>query len=404
MALNSRYRPSAINLLCALMVLAMNSSLNADTFQIVGAGTISGTILNDEKSAILKIRTNDGIVIEIPSGRIKLARVSAEFEQEYKAMVAKEETAELHRAISQTLNPDHKYLSIAHKERLVELQPSDENWGALGYFKDPKTGEWVRRDFINKRKGMLNVVGKWDTPESQAIVEAEKRHKVAEGSLNNLIEQQRKNLSDGGPKRQKAVEFFDNLNDKLAIKKIYDLLLKDANFERTERYMQILTKMPGNSASPVFVDIAMNPQTESLRAQAIELLERNEASREFAFNHFLSIIGNPKSPPPVVDRAGSNLQNFVDKRAIPTLIDRLLSLVTKTTIVPGNNAINTKGNVAMSTGPEKYETKTDYRHQTVLSALTIVSDGANWQYDQSSWWRWYAEKFAKTNLDLRRDE
>ena len=92
------------------------------------------------------------------------------------------------------------------------------------------------------------------------------------------------------------------------------------------------------------------------------------------------------------------------KSAIPTLIDRLRSVITMTRTSPGNNAINTKGDVSMSTGPEKTVTNTPYFHQTVLSALTIVSDGANWQYDQSSWWRWYAEKFAKTNLDLRRDE
>ncbi len=392
-------------LLFVLLVLAKSTNVNADTFQIRDGGTISGTILNDPTSAVLKIRTNDGIVLEIAGNKIKRVPVSAEVEQVYKSLGSKEDTAELHRAMSLDLNRDHKYLSIAHKERVVELEPSDENWGSLGYFKDPKTGEWVSRDFIHKRKGLMYEGKKWDTPESRAIDDAKKKLDLEVANINRLIEQHLNNLSDGGPKGQKAIEFFNNLNDKLAIKKIYEKLLKDSNPGRSEMYMRILAGMPGNSACGVFAEIAMNTPNEIMRGQAIELLERTEASREFAFNYFLSVIGNSKSTPAFVDRAGSNIQSFVDKRAIPTLISRLITKVTKTQTVQAPNTFSKDGGSSLSTGPQKYETQYDHRHQSVLSALlALVDDGTNFQYEIPRWREWYAYKFAKSNLDLRRDE
>ncbi len=387
----------------AFLILAKDTNLNADTFQIREGGTISGMILNDPSSAVLKIRTNDGIVLEIASSKIKRVPISAEVEQTYKTMISKEDTAELHRALSQDLNRDHKYLSMAHKERVVELEPSDENWGALGYFKDPKTGEWVRRDFINKRKGMMYEGGKWDTPESRAIDEAEKKLKTEVGSVNKLIELHLKNLSDGGPKGQKAIEFFNNLNDKMAIKKIYEKLLGDSN-GRSEMYMQILARMPGTSACGVFAEISMINPNETLRGHAIELLERTEASREFAFNYFTSVIRNSKSAPAYVDRAGTNVQGFLDKRAIPTLIDRLITKVKRETSIPGQNTFSKDGGSSLSTGPQKVEMQYDHRHQSVLGGLLALADGANFQYDIPRWREWYAYTYAKSNLDLRRDE
>ncbi len=390
-----------------LFVLLANSTIvNADTFQIRDGGTISGTILNDPTSVVLKIRTNDGIVLEIAGSKIKRVPVSAEVEQVYKSLVSKEDTAELHRAISLDLNRDHKYLSMAHKERVVELEPSDENWGSLGYFKDPKTGEWVRRDFIYRRKGLMLEGGKWDTPESRAIDEAKKKLDLEVANINRLIEQHLNNLSDGGPGGKKAMEFFNNLNNKLAIKKIYEKLLKDSNPGRVDLFMRILANMPGTSACGVFAEIAMNTPNEIMRGQAIELLERTEASRDFAFNYFLNAIRNSKSTPAFVDRAGTNVQGFLDKRAIPTLINRLITKVTKTqTYQTPNTFSKDGGGGTMSTGPQKIEMQYDHKHQSVLSGLlSLVDDSSNFQYDIPRWREWYAYKFAKSNLDLRRDE
>lgn len=413
-----KYKVALLFFLVSLGRVASTGTLQADQFEIRGGGFISGKLLNEPSSPILKILTNDGVEIEIASGKIKsTALIPADVQQVYKSVAGKEDTVELHRAISMDFNRDQKALSYAHRERVVELDPSDENWKALGEHAQNKlTGEWEPRDVLFKRKGMVSLGSKgWDTPQSKAITDSDSKQDKDAAKVRSLIDLNLKSLNDRSTKGAKATEFFNTLSNdpafyeaykldhKLAIKHLSDLLKKDTAPGRTDMFMAILAAMPGNSASPVFVDIAMNSQNSDLVSQALELLARNEWSREYAFQYFLNVIRNEKSKPPAVDRAGSNLQAFADQRAIPTLIDRLLTKVTRTTVTQTPTTQTSDGGIAMG-GPKVNKEEGLYKHQTVLSALVGLADGANFQYDQAQWRLWYANTFAKSNLDLRRDE
>ena len=401
-------------------ILARNTGVQADTFELRGGGIITGKLINDPASSVLKIRTNDGVDLEIASSKIKTSLVTPEHEKAYMSwLMGKEDTAELHRAVSLdclNLSRDPKALSYAHKERAVELDPSNENWSAIGYSQDKLTGEWTRRDVLQKRKGMVSLPGnKWDTPQSKAIADFDKARLVETKKIEGLIDQHLRNLTQQGAMGAKAKEFFStlvdpvamktiyNLDNRLAINKIYDLLQKDAN--RSDMYIDLLAKMPDNSANSVFVKIAMNFTNSQLVSQAIELLERTEASREYAFQQFLNVISNDKSPTGAIDRAGSNVQSFADKRAIPILIDRLVSILSKQTVIPNPVSQSSDGSVSGGFGgPKTVTTKALYNHSTVLSALRSLVDNANYEYNIPEWRIWYSNTFAKTNLNLRRDE
>ena len=135
---------ATILFLFLVCILARTTFLQADTFEIRGGGFITGKLTNDPASSILKIRTNDGIDLEIAATKIKPALVTDEQDQAYQSWLkGKEDTAELHRSVSlECLNlaRDPKALSYAHKERAVELDPSNENWSAIGYSQDKRTG------------------------------------------------------------------------------------------------------------------------------------------------------------------------------------------------------------------------------------------------------------------------
>ncbi len=401
-------------------ILARNTGVQADTFELRGGGIITGKLINDPASSVLKIRTNDGVDLEIASSKIKTSLVTLEHEKAYMSwLMGKEDTAELHRAVSLdclNLSRDPKALSYAHKERAVELDPSNENWSAIGYSQDKLTGEWTRRDVLQKRKGMVSLPGnKWDTPQSKAIADFDKARLVETKKLEGLIDQHLRNLTQQGAMGAKAKEFFStlvdpvamktiyNLDNRLAINKLYELLKNDAN--RSDMYIDLLAKMPDNSANPVFVKIAMNSTNSQLVSQAIELLERTEASREYAFQQFSNVISNDKSPTGAIDRAGSNVQSFADKRAIPILIDRLVSILSKQTVIPNPVSQSSDGSVSGGFGgPKTVTTKALYNHSTVLSALRSLVDNANYEYNIPEWRIWYSNTFAKTNLNLRRDE
>jgi hypothetical protein len=414
-------------LLTTVCLLGQAPFLRADIFEIRGGGTISGTLLNDPKSPVFKIRTNDGVEIEIPSGKLKQpVTVSPEIEAIYKKMAGKEDTPELHRTLALELNIPSRPLTDAHRERVVELEPTDANWAALGgHAPNKQTGEWERKDVLEKRKGLvLSQSNSWDTPQSQAILKNKSAEKIASAEMAKLFNQHLKNLDSKTPKlNSAAVEFFSllgnseafyqkyQLNNRLAIKVISDLLQPKADAPQAASpafLMDLLIKMPDYLTHSVYVEIALESPNSQLQQQALELLNRTEQSREYAFMRFWSELLNAntkdKNYIQKIDRAGSNLQGFADKRAIPILIDRLVSKVTTTVTTQGSQSFNRDGSGGgMSTGgTQKFDNF--YKHQSILSALVGVAEGESYNYDQQAWRLWYARKYAKTNMDLRRDE
>ena len=397
--------------------LSAKEQLLADTFEIRGLGTITGKLLNEPSSSMLKILTNDGVELEIASGKLRPpVIVPVEKEQAYLASFSgKQDSVELHRALSKDCL-DSKALSYAHRERVVELDPSHENWIALGDMTfDKRSGEYIKSEVAFKRKGMVHLGGRsWDTPQSHAIEKLDESQKKEVGEIRTAIKSNLQNLKDRGPKQAKAIEFFGNLKNPAAIDVIFlDYFSKD-NFGQAEVFMPILARMPGNAASHVFVYLAMNSknlESTELVQVSMELLSR-EQCREYAMNAFLNVIRDPKSfqvkdaisVVDLVDRAGTHIQSFPDKVAIPDLIERLITKITTTTSIPGESTFNRDGSGGGISTPRTLKQERIHNHQPVLTALVALADGANYNYDIPQWRIWYANTYSKSNLDLRRDE
>jgi len=397
--------------------LGVKEQLLADTFEIRGLGTITGKLLNDPSSSMLKILTNDGVELEIASGKLRPpVIVPAEKEKAYLAsFLGKQDSVELHRALSKDCL-DSRALAYAHRERVVELDPSPENWIALGDMTfDKKSGEYIKSDVAFKRKGMVSLGSRgWDTPQSHAIETLDESQKKEVGEIRTAIKSNLQNLKDRGPKQVKAIEFFGNLKTLAAIEVINLDYFKKDNFGQAEVFMPILARMPGNSASHVFVYLAMNAknlENPELVQVSMELLSR-EQCWEYAMNAFLNVIRDPKSSQvkdgislvDLVDRAGTHIQSFPDKVAIPDLIERLITGITTTQTIPGENTFNRDGSGGGISTSRTLKQERIHNHQPVLTALIALTDGANYNYDIPQWRIWYANTYSKSNLDLRRNE
>lgn len=392
----------------ALCLSVCPSPLFADIFELRGGGTITGKLLSDTKSELYKIQTSDGIVLEISSGKLKYNPVQPEVRKIYEKLVGSAETAELHREVSLELNKEFRDLAKAHRERVVELDPSDKSWGELGgYFRDPKTAEWIPNELIHKRKGLMKAGRGWDTPESQAILKFSEKQERSAAEIANRIDREWRNLNEKGAKGTTAAEFFRNLKDPIAIPKLEKLLNQ---FPRNEMLIEILTRMPGNSAIGVFLRLSMQSSNPELRNLALEVLNRTAESREIAFQYFLGILdqsmnqkGKAKINQDEYNRAASNMQGFADKRAIPTLIKAILTITEVTKTTPGVTGMSTDGGMSMGT-PTVEKAKFPVQHPAALATLVDLAEGANWQYDQAKWRQWYALRYGKSNMNLRRDE
>ena len=394
-----------LQLVAVVLPLWMFAVSKADTFEMIGGGTISGRPLtNEPKSEFLKILTSDGFEIEI--ARTKLStkgRSIGEPQLEYAKLAAsKDDSVESHKALSLFCNVNQKELARAHNERIVELDPSDKvAWAAIEYITD-KDGQWVRKEALNKRRGLVKGKNHLTTLHAKAISDVEEKLKKDIADIEKKINIYASNMGKSGRLGNEAAEFFRTLNDPLAIPKIYKLLQADLNEGRNgDFYMEILTRMPGASASSTFIEIALNSKNQAVVDTCLEMLLRTEYSSELALSAFLGALGSKDIPK--IDRAGSNLQVLNEDRAVFPLIESLTSIITRTQTTPGTNAINSDGGVQQSMGANKTTTKQLYNHQSVLSALNSIT-GENFGFNKQEWRLWYARKYADTNLNLRRSE
>ena len=403
-------RKSQSLLVFSICICSSANHLFADVFELSGGGTITGKLLNDAKSEVYKIQTSDGAIIEISSGKIKKGAVLVpdEVQKIYKSIVGKEETAELHKAISLELNREYKYLADAHRERIVELDPSDENWNALGsHYPDPRSGEWIPKDIMQQKKGLLKAGRGWDTPQSQAILKYEEKQKLAKADIEKKIAIELRNLTEKTPRAGAAADFFNKLNDPAAIPKLFELIKKD--HPQTGLFMEILARMPGTTANWVFLQLSMQSTNAEMVSTCLELLNRTPESREIAFQYYLGILiravtakPDQQPKPQEVEKAAANMQGFADKRAVPTLVECLWSIRSiKQKIAPSQTA-DKNGNVQMGTGTT-IEQKVQDNHPSVLQTLVEIT-GEDFKYNKELWRDWYARTFAKSNLNLRRDE
>lgn len=385
-------------------VLALSGLATADTFELIGGGSFSGKLLNDRNAEIWRIETTDGIEIELPKNKFssKSTRIGDREKQYIESVAAKDDSIEAHReAVKECIANNQKLLADAHYERIVELDPADkQSWAALGYRPD-KYGNWLHGDRIQKSLGLVKKYEErgWTTPQARAIVEVEQKQKLAKVEINKKIERAIKNLANPKLGRE-AADFLRNLNDPLAIDLIVSKLKKELDQGKNgEFYMQVLEQMPGTTASASLIDLAMNSTNQTIVDRSIELLMRTEQSQELAILAFLSALGSKEIK--TKDRAGSNLNGIADARCIYQLINTLQSTIVRTQSVGQTNTVTNDGGVSAST-PSVITTKTPYNHEPILATLTQLT-GENFGFDKQKWRQWYAEKFADTNLDLRRD-
>ena len=382
-----------------------SSVVKGDTFQLLGGGSFSGKLMNDPKSAVLKIQTIDGVEMEIPRNRISKALIQGEREKKYISSIsAKDDSIESHReAIEVCRTNSQKQLSDAHYERIVELDPSDRTaWAAIGYAPD-SSGQWVKAERIQQSRGLVKEYDgpRWTTPHARAIAEVEHKQALAKADISKKLTNALKNQKSNNPKlAAEATAFLNNLADPLAIDAVVSKLKENLkNGGNGELFMRILSQMPGTSASQAFIDLAMNSPNQAIVDQCLELLVRSENSQELAILAFLDALNSKDLKKR--DRAGSNLQGLADERCIYTLINSLISKYTRTQSVGGTNTFGSDGGVSAST-PGTVTTKHEHPHEPVLQALSMVT-GENFGFDQKKWRQWYADKYADTNLNLRRD-
>jgi len=376
----------------------------ADIVELRDGGVICGKVLNPSQGAMVTIETEDGSVIEIDRKQVKI-RQSLQRDLDYaKSIVSRGESLDDHREIvTECMNQQMVTLANAHRERIVELDPSERNaWDNLKYTKDEATGKWIRRDVVNFRRGKIKGdKGLWFTWQEKAIMDLDEKRKIQTRDAERELDAKLKGLSGNTRQQAESEAYFQTLNNPLLIRKLHQLFREDSSPSRMT-YFSLLQQMPPYLVTPTFIQIAMEDADINVVNNCLDYLAAgDDYVREMAVNGFAAFLPDKKRR----DRAAYNMGPFNDKRFIGMLVSSLLST---DLIVPAgppgstNAGFSSNGGVAFGNGAPPPSTRVN-QHKDVLAALQGLT-GENFGYDMLAWRQWFAQKFAYENMDSRRDE
>jgi HEAT repeat protein len=331
------------------------------------------------------------------------------------------DSADFHREMAKKCRANQMIaLATAHLERVVELDPTDSaSWATLGYTLDKSKGLWVRKSELSFRQGTVVKDGK--TIPTLAKVLQDKKDELSryraetEKKLKIELQKYRKKGKDFAS----ALEYLENFADPVAVEFVQEQLLDELKRGggNSDLFMNMLLRMPGGATVSTFIALASNLDLTdgpgSLVERSLEALGRYEPTKDAAIAAFAQLlVTNPKEiykseaefvrVTQRVDRAARNLQTLGSEVAIFPLINALLTTGNVVVNRPQTNAIDRSGGIQQSTGGASYVPRSN-EQESVLAAL-IELTGENFRYDQLQWRHWYKNKYAFSNLDLRRIE
>jgi hypothetical protein len=362
-----------------------------------------GKVLNPQGGLTVKIETEDGAIVEVDR---KLTKIRASMERDLgyaEKVTTRGDSLEDHRAIvEECMAAQMQTLANAHRERIVELDPSDRSsWEHLKYFKDELSGKWLRREVVMYRRGKIKgEKGKWYTWQEKALMDLDRKYTEQRVAAEKELQQRLKGLDGNARQQAEAQAYFQTLDNPLVIGKLLTLFREDNSQDRAF-YMSLLEQMPAGPVAPAMVSIALEDPDMNFVNRAIEFLESaDDAVHEIALAGFVSKMGNKQ----MRDRAAYCMAPFADERFVSMLIGSLLSTeLVRPSGPPGAlNAGVGSGGVGFSSGGGKPEERVN-QHKMVLATLTQLT-GQNFGFNIPTWRQWFAQNYAFENLDLRRDE
>jgi hypothetical protein len=384
--------------------LACVAPLRADIIDLRDGGVLVGKVLNPQGGLTVQIETEDGSIIEIDRKLTKI-RASMERDLSYIEKVASRgDSLEDHRAIVEACMAEQMLtLANAHRERIVELDPSDRSsWDHLKYFWDESSGKWLRREVVMYRRGKIKGdKGRWYTWQEKALMDLDRKYTEQRVAAEKELQQRLKGLEGNARQKAESQAYFQTLNNPLLVNKLLALYREDRTPNRSF-YLGLLYQMPPRAVAPALLTIAMEEPDVGIVDDVLEFLDQSEeVVREMALARFAGGLKNKRTR----DRAAYCMAPFADKRFISMLIGSLVSSeLVRPAGPPGSTTagFSTDGGVGFSSGAPAPQQRVN-RHKDVLATLTRVT-GENFQYDVAAWQLWFARTYAYENMDLRRDE
>lgn len=412
-----------VSIVCCLLaiVVDVHSPSLADVLQLKTGGRVEGELLNPDQSPrttyIMRLETGGQMTVQ--ADQVAKYESITSLEQRYQRLLD---------AMPTTADGNWRLAEWCRKQRLREhrethlqatigLDPNHERArAALGFAL--VDDEWLTRDQRMGRLGYVRYEGRWRLPQDVEIIQQREQRDLAVKKWKNDIKQWRSWF--GKKNEMDAREHLSQIDDVLAAAPLAEQLAKEPYPNIQSIYVAALGKLDSPVATAALIRMALGDCTDEIRDQCLVQLDASAGGRDVAIDAFINALRSNDNV--VVRRAAFGLTQISDERAIRPLIDSLVTehKVIRSTGQPGqistsfggssvggssngssSNGGQSGGGLSVGGGGSKTERRL-VKNAAVLAALTKLSGGANFLYDQAAWRQWYIEQTTPSSIDLRR--
>ncbi len=403
----NRTRDNSLALALAVMLLSAPAA-QADRFVLTSGGTVEGTLLNRQQTprTTYEIETRPGVKVVLDAERVAEVTRQKDAEAEYAhvAPTYRDDVASQWKLAEWCRQYQLKPQRATHLRRIIELQPDHvEARHGLGYVQ--LKGQWTTRGENLAAQGYQLYRGEWRTPQDIALIEQREKAKLVTREWLGRLKSWRIQLND--PRLAAAAyQRLASVRDASAVRPLCELLKHELSRDVKALYIEVLGEIATPEAIEAIVYVSLNDGDVEVFHACADTLERL-APPNLA-KPYLDALKNDNNVR--LNRAAYMLGRIGDKSALGPLID---VLVTSHRVVISSgggakgDAISTSfsgdGGNSFQQGSSQQVFDHVVQNREALDALTRLSSGESFGYDQAAWRRWHAaESLRGGNVELKR--
>lgn len=416
----------------ALGAVLFTTVADADVVRLRGGGEVRGRIIeatsatpaskgakSSQPAAPTVIETRSGTKVTLDGADIDFVARRNDLIEEYITRSRQiDESIEAHLELAEWCRTNGLLDQRQEQMELVlNFDPDhEEARRVLGYVQH--FGRWMTKDDVMMERGYFRYQGKWVTRQELDLLEANSARKSKEGEWKGKIRGWMAAIASGVQDRQvKAIAELQQIRDPDALNPLIQMMSQHESNDIRLLYIQILKQIDSNQAITPLVDRLLNDPSDLVRSDALRAIVPTRT--RLGVPMIVSGLTNRSNL--VVNRAAEALGQIGDTRAVPALIEALVTTHFYSIDVPtpiGTGPGITVGRdrrpfttnlppeveIAARTGQLPYgviqnpttpvvmqrvTVSEDLKNPTVLEALEKLT-GQNLGYNERDWHVWWA--------------
>jgi hypothetical protein len=400
------------------------ATVTADVVKLKSGGELRGVLVeaaDGEASEVVTIETLSGGTVAVSRADVEFVTRRPRLIEEYEVKAkAAADTVDAQWALAEWCREnDLEEQRATHLQRIVELEP-DHAEARSALDQTNYEGEWLTREEIMEKRGLVPHRGRWITPQELELIEKSQAEREREQAWFTTVRKLKAWLRGNNDQlRQKGIAGLKALNDPDAVPALEKFFRDDPEADVRKLYVSVIAGMPG--PKPVRPLVTQSLHDVDYQVRYASLAGIGEERREDALPYFLQGLRHASND--VVRRAGKGLEEVGDERAVPDLIKSLItahqhgiqvpetlptySFTTGGSYGPGGLPIPSDVATALRTGQLPYGVQivepqkvvrwktvmisVNHENPEVLAALRKIT-GESFGFDERTWRLWLAAK------------